>query len=76
MYRRGIRTHPEGELVLRMMGEDEMPWILTVCGWCVKKSRTQLQKEGVHPCSSSLLARVCGMIVLNAELKSRKSHLM
>ena len=30
---------------------------------------------GVNPSSSSLLARVCGMIVLNAELKSKNSSL-
>lgn len=58
VYSRGLRTDPLGELVLNMMGE-EKSWILTVCGWCVKKSRTQLQREGVNQSSGSLLARVC-----------------
>ncbi|KAF7642677.1 hypothetical protein LDENG_00253320 [Lucifuga dentata] len=76
MYSRGLRTHPWGEPVFRVMGEDEMLWTLTVCGRCVRKSSTQLQREGVSPSSSSLLARVCRMMVLKAELKSRKSSLI
>lgn len=62
VYSRGLRTHPW------VMGEDEMPWIFTVCGQCVKKSRSHLQREGVNLRSSSLLARVYGMICVRCRV--------
>ncbi len=40
-----------------------------------KKSNTQLHNAGLSPSASNLCTSVCGMIVLKAELKSRKSSL-
>ena len=44
----GLSTQPWGEPVFRVMVEDVLLFILTLCGLQVRKSRTQLQRnEGV-----------------------------
>ncbi len=57
------------------MDWDVVLLILTVCGLSVRKSRIQLQRHGGSPSADNLLPSICGMMVLKAELKSRKSSL-
>lgn len=57
------------------MLEDETPLIITVCALTVKKSETQLHIERFSPSNSSLLTRFSGRMVLNEDLKYRKSNL-
>ena len=67
-YRRGLSTHPYGAPVLRD-SEVEMlfPTFIT-WGRPVRKSRTQLHREGLSPRASSLMMSLEGTMVLNAEL--------
>nr|XP_061820457.1 uncharacterized protein LOC133608870 [Nerophis lumbriciformis] len=64
----GLRTQPWGEPVLR-----EMLPTLTDWGLSVRKSSSQLHREVLNPRGASLLTKCCGMMVLNAELKSRNN---
>ena len=61
--------------MLRMMYDDVVLLTLTDWGLLVRKSKIQLQSDGARPSAASLFTSVCGMIVLNAELKSKKSSL-
>ncbi len=72
---KGTEDTPDVEPMFSVMAEDETPWSLTDCGQFVKKSKTQLQRDGFNPSSSNLLTRVCRIMVLKAELKSRESSL-
>ncbi len=72
--RRGLSTQPCGEPVLRVMEEEMVLWILTVWGLLVRKSKTQFPSVGLRPREESFYTRVCGMMVLKAEEKSRKSR--
>lgn len=60
----GVHTH--GELL------DLSPNMI-VCGLSVRKSRIHLQNVELKLIPSSLFISVCGMIVLNTELKSMTS---
>lgn len=76
LYNRGLRAHPWGEPVLRVMEVDVISSILTFCGLLVRKSSIQLQRDALMSSCCSLLIKVCGILVLNAELKSKKSNLV
>lgn len=39
-----------------------------ICGLSVKTSRTRLQRAGLSPSRSRSLTKVCGMVVLKAQL--------
>lgn len=57
-----VGTQTWGEPRLRLMEEEEeMSWIFTDCSLPVKKSGTQLQREGLGPSVLSLCTRVCGI---------------
>ncbi|KAI3370764.1 hypothetical protein L3Q82_007108 [Scortum barcoo] len=70
---RGLRTQPWGEPVLRVMTLEVFLLTRTDCGLSVRKSNSQLHRGVLKPRSPSLPTRCCGMIVLNAELKSRNN---
>ena len=54
--------------VLTVLVPDVRVPTLTVWGLSVRKSRTQLQREGVRPRMRSFSASLVGWTVLNAEL--------
>ncbi|KAI3371066.1 hypothetical protein L3Q82_023708 [Scortum barcoo] len=67
--RRGLSTQPWGELVLRVMEEEETSWILTDCGLSVRKSRTQLHRvKLISPSVVSFWTRVCEEMASSVDL--------
>lgn len=75
MYNSGLRTQPCGAPVLKIMGWEVCVFILTTCGLLVRKLRIQLHIDVLNQITDSFPISVCGMIVLNAELKSVNSIL-
>ena len=67
-YRRGLSTHPCGALVLMISEVKVLFPTFTTWGRPGRKSRTQLHRAGLRPRVSSLMMRVDGIKVLNAEL--------
>lgn len=63
-YSRRLGTQPCGESVLSVMVEDEVLLNLTDCGLFLMKSMTQLQSDGFSHNRSSLLTKVCRMIIV------------
>jgi hypothetical protein len=74
-YRRGLSTQPCGTPVFRFRVEEMKLSNLTEWGLLVRKSKVQLQREGLISGSWSLVTSLEGMTVLNAELKSMNSIL-
>lgn len=74
-YRRRLSTQPCGTPVFRFRVEVVKLSNLTDRGLLVRKSKVQLQREGLIPRSWCLVASLEGMTVLNAELKSMNSIL-
>lgn len=72
--RREATQQPFGEAGPKMMGEEEMLWILTVCGLLVKTSRIQFLREGACPPLWSLPTKACGIIVLTAKVNSTRKR--
>lgn len=63
--------------MLRVIEEETVLWILTVCVLLVRKSKTQFPSEGLSPKLVSFCTKVYGMMVLKkAEEKSKKSRWM
>ena len=73
-YRRGLSTHPWGVPVLRISAADVLLPTLTTCGWTVRKSRIQLQREVFSPRILSLVMSFEGTMVLNAEYQYLRIH--
>ncbi len=71
----GLSTQPCGAPVLSVVGLEVLWPTRTDWGLPVKKSRIQLQRELLRPSRLNLLMSCCGIIVLNAELKSMNSIL-
>ena len=68
--------HPCGMSMLRARVEEVWLCNLTDCGLLVRKSRIQLQREALMSTSLSLVISLEGMMLLNAELKSKNSTLI
>ena len=73
--RRGLSTQPCGAPVLRVMLLEMLLPTRTAWGLWLRKSSSQLQREVLRPSLSSLQISCCGIMVLNAELKSMNSIL-
>ncbi len=71
----GLSTQPCGTPVFRVRTEEVWLLILTDCGLLVRKSRVQLQREGMMPRSMSLEISLDGITILKEELKSMNSIL-
>ncbi len=71
----GLSTQPCGAPVLSVVVLEVLWPTRTDWGLPVKKSRIQLQRELLRPSRLNLLMSCCGIIVLNAELKSMNSIL-
>ncbi len=65
-----LSTQPCGAPVLSVIVLEVLQPTRTDLGLPVRKSRIQLQRELLKPSRFSLLMSCCGIIVLNAELKS------
>jgi len=65
---RGLSTQPWGVPVLTILVPDVWVPTLTVWGLSVRKSWTQLQREGASPRMRSFSASLVGRTMLNAEL--------
>ncbi len=71
----GLSTQPCGAPVLSVVVLEVLWPTRTDWGIPVRKSRIQLQRELLRPSRFSLFMSCCGIIVLNAELKSMNSIL-
>ena len=64
-YRRKLSTHPWESPVLRISVADVLIPTLTTCGWPVRKSWFQLQREVFSPRFLSLVMSFEDIMVLN-----------
>lgn len=70
---KGLGTHPWGVPVFRVMTPELSPHPRTDRPLSERKSSSQLHRVVLRPKGSNLHTRSWGMIVLNAELKSKNS---
>ena len=75
VYSKGLSTQPWGVPVLTVLVSDVRLPTLTDWGLPERKFSTQLQRAGVRPRVRSFSESLCGMTVLNAEVKSMKRSL-
>ena len=67
-YRRGLSTHPCGVPVLKVSEVEMLFPTITTWGRSVRKSRTQMHREGFSPRALSLVMSLEGTMLLKAEL--------
>lgn len=58
-----------------MMVEDKQPYMSIDSGLPVKKSRNKFRIDFFNPDNKNFLATVCEIVLLEPEIKSRKSSL-
>lgn len=78
IFQKSVQWGAQDASLGRACVEEEVSWILTVCGLLVTRSSTQSQNDDLSPSSSSLFTRVCRVSVLKTEteVQDERSHIV